>query len=101
MQSFILLIMCLCLFSYPAFAQSGNYLSSSESRQETDDDDYTPDYEGMYTDELSPSERVWQETVDQKVYENYGSTSSPAFSGRENINPNEDSYDFGGADGTE
>lgn len=35
----------------------------------------------------------------EMIYEQYGSIESPAFMNRENINPNESDYGYGGSDG--
>lgn len=48
---------------------------------------------------ISPSEQAWNETIDTAIYDQYGSEYSPAFSNRENMNPNESDYGYGTADG--
>lgn len=94
MKNFVFLI-CFCLISSPVFAQNeSNYIFSGKNQQQIqnanqDDSD----------DTREKAEQVWDETVNNYVTDHYGSDESPAFSNRENINPHEDQYDSGGADG--
>lgn len=81
MKKFCFLFLCLCLSSC-VFAQEVNYDSDQTNPQ-------VREYESDTTDAY----------FDNNVVEQYGSEQSPAFLNRENINPNEDSYDYGSTDG--
>lgn len=78
------------LLAYPAMAQDEPYAGISGTVKEQNEDSQSD------TDPQG-SESDWDRMYDETVYERYGSTESPAFLNRENINPNESDYGYEGA----
>lgn len=91
MKKIVLFFMCLfCLcFSVDAKDLTGCAVSLKNTPQSQDDiqDDNNAG---------SEAEDVWEREYERALDEGYGSSQSPAFLNRENINPNEDEYDYSG-----
>lgn len=81
MKKLCFLFFCLCLVQGSVSAQGFNPAQSPNPRVQ----EYVSDTSDAYYDDT--------------VVPEYGSEESPAFLNRENMNPNEDSYGYGGADG--
>lgn len=81
----VFLFTILCLFSLPVFAQG------SESSHGSFWSEYSSDEEAQALEQEKSAnistEDQWSELYNQMVYEKYGSTSSPGFLNRENIEP--------------
>lgn len=89
MNKEVLLILCMCLLSYPAIAQDETYTDTNKNvQQQNTNNEPTTQPEG--------SESDWNLLYDQLVNERYGSIESPAFLNRENMNPNESNYGYSG-----
>lgn len=94
MKKLILLFICIVptVICYPVFAAEAAPDDSNWGIQPV-----TKDWQRAQ--QTSSSEKAWDEEVNEKIYENYGSEASPAFLNRENINPGESDYDYGSGDG--
>jgi len=84
-------------FSSDLLAQSeSNYIFSGDSQQQIKANEQS---DAGATEENA--QQIWDNTVNDYVIRNYGSTESPAFSNREDINPNESDYGYGSTSGAE
>lgn len=96
MKNLVLLIF-FCLISSPVLAKSAsNYIFSGKNQQQIQANEQS---DSALKEENA--EQIWNYTVDDYIDRNYGSDASPAFSNRENINPNESDYGYGTADGVD
>lgn len=94
-KKFALLIMS-CMFSFcPAV------LASDSSVDDSNWGVYPQNRDEENAEETSSAEDIWNYERSDLIYNNYGSDQSPAFSNRENINPNECDYGYGSTDGLE
>ncbi len=84
MKKICFLILCLYFIVYPA------------STQEITDATLQKSANPIVQEYLSNTQDAY---YNDNVTEQYGCEQSPAFLNRENINPNEDSYGYGGSDG--
>ena len=88
MKKIISLFICLFSFVYPVCAQDVNpYTYNNNTRQPKD--------QGLNTDNSTADMENSDDFYNEMIKQQYGSNQSPAFLNREDINPNEDSYDYG------
>jgi len=86
----VLLVLCMFLLSYPAIAQDETCNGTNENIQQ-------PNKNQQPNVNPGGSESDWDIMYDETIYERYGSTESPAFLNREEMNPNEGDYGYEGA----